>query len=183
MRRLLLAPAMGALALPALAQPNDEAGTATQAPPPPCQEEAYRAFDFWLGDWEVFTPDGKKAGENLITSHERGCLLLEEWTSAGGGTGQSYNYYNPAMREWRQVWVSGGAVIDYVGGLTDAGVMALEGTIASRAGDEFPFRGTWTPNEDGSVTQHFQQYDPETEEWKDWFTGLYRRKENATEAD
>lgn len=145
-------------------------------PPPPCQEDVYRDFDFWLGDWEVTTPSGQVAGTNKITSQEYGCLIVEEWTNTGGVTGQSYNFYDPGTKQWRQVWVSGGATIDYAGGLNDQGEMVLEGTISNRNGTTAPFRGTWTPNEDGSVRQYFQQYNAETEEWDDWFTGIYKKK-------
>ena len=30
---------------------------------PPCSAPEYHQFDFWLGDWEVTTPDGKPAGQ------------------------------------------------------------------------------------------------------------------------
>ncbi len=160
-----------AMAAPAIAQSQQP------APPPPCQEDTYRAFDFWLGTWDVTTPSGQPAGTNVISEQENGCLLLEEWTSVSGGTGQSYNFYDPGMKKWRQVWVSGGATIDYAGGLNDAGEMVLEGEISNRNGATAPFRGTWTLQDDGSVKQHFQQYNPETEEWADWFVGIYRKKE------
>ena len=35
----------------------------------PCESAAHRAFDFWIGEWNVHTPDGKLAGVNRI---ERG---------------------------------------------------------------------------------------------------------------
>lgn len=147
----------------------------TASAPPPCQEEIYRAFDFWLGQWEVFTPDGQKAGDNKITAMEGGCLLLEEWTGASGGTGQSYNFYDPGMKKWRQVWVASYGTIDYAGGLNEDGAMALEGEIAYRNGTTAPFKGTWTLQEDGSVRQHFEQYDAEAEQWNDWFVGIYKK--------
>lgn len=152
--------------------------SAQQAPPPPpCQGEAFAQFDFWLGTWEVYDPSGKYAGENVIRKKQRGCLITESWKGAGGSTGESYNFYNPATEKWQQLWVSPGTIIDYEGGLTEAGSMKLEGTITYTGnGDVFPFRGEWTPNEDGTVTQAFEQYDPATEEWKGWFTGIYSKK-------
>ncbi|MEO1311524.1 MAG: hypothetical protein AAFV51_11245, partial [Pseudomonadota bacterium] len=115
-------------------------------------------------------------GTNSITKAENGCLLIERWSGAGGSTGQSYNFYDPETKTWRQVWVSAGIVVDYDGGLDDTGAMRLEGRISYRtSGKTFPFRGVWTPQEDGSVRQHFTQYDPEKEEWADWFVGIYRR--------
>lgn len=157
----------------ALAQDNSQPAT--------CGGEAFKQFDFWIGNWDVTTPDGNLAGENLITSEENGCLILERWQSANGGTGQSYNFYNPATEKWRQVWISQGGMIDYEGGLTESGSMKLEGTITNVAtGLQAPFTGEWTPNEDGTVTQYFEQYDAETEQWNPWFSGLYTRKETET---
>lgn len=146
-------------------------------PPPPCQEDGFKQFDFWLGTWEVEAVNGQKAGENVIQKVEGGCLITESWTNTGGGTGQSMNFYNPVTDEWRQVWVSAGTIIDYTGGLTETGSMLLKGTITYTGnGTSFPFTGEWTPNDDGTVTQHFEQYDPEADDWKGWFTGIYKKK-------
>ena len=55
--------------------------------------------------------------------------------------------------------------------------MVMEGSIHYyKAGKRQPFRGTWTPNADGSVRQLFEQQDPETGEWAVWFDGLYLRE-------
>lgn len=142
-----------------------------------CSGPAREAFDFWLGEWEVQTPGGQKAGTNIITLEEGGCLIVERWTGADGNTGQSYNFLDPATRLWRQVWVSPGAVIDYSGGPLPDGGMRLEGAIRYQgSGAVFPFRGTWSVNADGTVRQHFEQADPETGVWSDWFTGIYIRR-------
>ena len=146
---------------------------------PPCSDAVFHDFDFWLGEWDVYGPNGKLAGTNSIRKEEYGCLLTEHWTNAGGQTGQSYNFVDLATGKWRQVWVSAGATIDYSGGLNDKGEMVLEGTIgygAGQPGNGAKFRGAWTPNEDGTVTQYFQQYDDARKEWTDWFKGTYKRK-------
>ncbi len=70
---------------------------------PACTDDIYRAFDFWLGEWDVALPNGDRAGVNSITAEENGCLVLERWRSASGGTGQSYNFYDPAAAQWRQL--------------------------------------------------------------------------------
>jgi hypothetical protein len=153
-------------------QNNDTAAK----PPPPCSSDLFHQFDFWIGEWEVFGPAGKKAGDNVISVEEYGCLLVERWTNTGGGTGQSYNFVDLATNKWRQVWVSKGATIDYSGGLNEDGAMHLVGEIAYPNGNKADFMGTWTLNEDGTVTQYFQQYDSEKEVWNDWFTGTYKKK-------
>jgi hypothetical protein len=180
MYRLGLSVGLGII-LAGCAVAQDAAPTAPSSPPPPpppCEGEAYHQFDFWVGDWSVTATNGQFAGTNAITREEAGCLLLETWTSAGGTTGQSYNYYNPDTDKWRQVWVSAGALIDYEGGLTETGSMKLTGTITYHGtAQSAPFTGEWTLNEDGTVTQHFEQYNPETDEWATWFTGIYTRQE------
>ena len=144
--------------------------------PGPCDAEPYQAFDFWLGAWRVTDPAGELAGSSTITKQENGCLLVERWESARGTTGQSYNYFDPGTEMWRQVWISPDVVIDYEGGPNQRGHMLLEGTIKYRNGDTHPFRGNWVPNANGTVTQHFEQYDEGEERWEDWFIGTYRKK-------
>lgn len=169
-----------AFALLAACTTAPETPAPAPAPAAACDTPAHHAFDFWIGEWEVFAPDGTKAGENSITREEYGCLLLERWTSSSGTTGQSYNFLDPATDKWRQVWVSNSAVIDYAGRLNETGAMRLEGHITYRNGaPPVPFRGEWTPNADGTVTQHFEQQDPATGAWNPWFTGTYVRKGGA----
>ncbi|MEX0644551.1 MAG: hypothetical protein WD076_04530 [Parvularculaceae bacterium] len=168
MRTIMMIAALFIGAAPAFAQ----SGAQTL----PCQAKIFHDFDFWIGEWEVFDPQGKKAGDNSIKVEEYGCLLVERWVSAQGTTGQSYNFVDHLTGKWTQIWVSAGATIDYAGGLNDKGQMVLEGTIGYPTGVKAPFRGTWTPNKDGTVTQYFQQYNSETKAWGDWFTGHYKRK-------
>lgn len=158
--------------------------TAQPAQQSACQtDEAFRAFDFWVGKWDVTgRAKGKFAGKNSITAIEGGCALLEVWKGTGGSTGMSTNHYNPNTGKWRQLWLSAGAYsIDYEGGIVD-GSMVMEGEIFYYAnGKTFPFRGTWSPLEDGTVRQHFEQFNPEKEEWSTWFDGIYTRSESKTE--
>ena len=123
-------------------------------------------------------------GHNTIKSAERGCVLIENWTSAGGGTGMSINYLDEATGEWVQVWnSSSGTQIDIRGGLTDDG-MLLEGTIHYVATDQTaPFRGLWTLLDDGRVRQYFEQGNEDGTEWSPWFEGFYTRTDAARSAD
>ena len=147
------------------------------APPTPCMDGGrYAEFDFWVGAWDVFIPDGRQAGTNLIEKAEQGCVLVERWSGAGGSTGTSVNFYDPGRARWRQLWVSpNGGVIDIEGGLHE-GSMVLEGTLTNAAGASQPFRGAWTPNADGSVRQHFEVSSDGGETWATWFDGRYVRR-------
>jgi hypothetical protein len=163
-------------ARPAAAQPT--AGAAPAAGP--CTGSKFREFDFWIGRWTVLRPDGQPAGTNLITSEEGGCAIVEQWTSANGGTGQSLNFYDPAAGSWRQVWVGLGLVLMMDGGLVD-GAMVLEGRLQYLGtGRVTRLRGVWTPLPDGRVRQQFHESDDGGRTWKPWFDGYYSRTGAAT---
>lgn len=147
----------------------------------PCEHvEGFGDFDFWVGDWVVHTADGRPAGENRIEKQERGCVLVERWSGAGGGTGMSINYLDRRSNEWVQVWNSAsGGQIHIRGGLTDEG-MRLVGEIHYVAsGTTADFRGLWTPLPDGRVRQFFEQSDDGGETWSAWFEGFYSRRPPA----
>lgn len=144
----------------------------------PCEHDPrFSEFDFWVGTWDVHVADGTLAGSNRIVREERGCLLSEYWTSARGGTGRSINYHDDARDEWVQIWNdASGSQINIRGGLTDDG-MLLVGTIHYVASDTtFPFRGLWTPLEDGRVRQFFEQSNDNGVTWTPWFEGFYTRQ-------
>jgi hypothetical protein len=145
----------------------------------PCEhDEAFAAFDFWVGDWVVHDISGALAGTNSITKEERGCVLLEHWENAAGGTGQSINYVDKITGEWVQVWnAEGGSQINIRGGLTDEG-MLLVGTMHTVGTDTtIPFRGLWTLLPDGRVRQFFEQSADDGKTWTTSFEGFYTRKE------
>jgi len=95
----------------------------------PCTTDSlYRQFDFWIGEWEVFGKNGKKAGDSKIELILDSCIILENWKSAGGVySGKSFNTYNANTRQWQQTWV------DNVGGSTEY----LEGSLS---GNKMTFR-------------------------------------------
>jgi hypothetical protein len=155
-------------------------GAGAQAPKPySCEETAeHRQFDFWLGRWEVVDEKGETIyGHNRISKRENGCLLFEEYQGAKTFSGSSINYYDPSDGQWNQHWVDNGtSIIHTAGGIKD-GSMVMEGTIYYLAQERSaPFRGTWTPLEDGRVRQFFQEKDAEGS-WQTWFDGYYRRVE------
>jgi len=152
-----------------------------QTPPPPAPPPAMPVnhdFDFWLGEWNVTTPDGKAAGTSRIESIAGGHGLLENWTgepATGGGNGKSLNAYNIATRQWQQFWIgSGGGILELAGGLVE-GKMVLSGSHLVR-GHPLTERISWTPNADGTVRQFWEQSKDEGKTWTAVFDGLYRRK-------
>ena len=178
-KRSAVAYAKAALVVVSLAAANATLAAA------PCTTERYRDFDFWLGEWVVELANGNIAGRNHIVAQHGGCLLSESWTSARGGTGSSMNYYDASTEQWRQLWVSPGAIIDISGGLEEGygSSMVLTGTIYYEAQNvRVPFRGRWTPLDDGRVRQFFEEA-REPGNWQPWFEGFYRRPSSAVDND
>lgn len=51
----------------------------------PCEhDEQFTEFDFWIGTWDVRDGNGANLGSNVIEREQRGCVLIENWTSAQG---------------------------------------------------------------------------------------------------
>ena len=79
-----------------------------------------RQFDFWIGEWDVQTPQGQLAGTNSVQNIIDGCVIFENWTGTIGGTGKSFNFYNASTGKWQQTWVaSNGSVTEFVGEFKD----------------------------------------------------------------
>lgn len=165
--------ALALCALLPLAHLQAEETTAAPPPRPNCDAAEHRAFDFWIGEWEV-SSNGKPAGRNSIRADHKGCTLREEWRGAGGSHGSSLNAYDRRSGQWKQFWIDdGGMVLELVGGIED-GNMVMSTHIKTARGAA-THRITWTPNPDGSVRQHWQSRADGSEEWTTVFDGLYVR--------
>ena len=141
----------------------------------PCDSSDHRAFDFWVGEWDVFGKGGKLVGQNSITREYNGCVIHERYSTPGGYTGESLNAYDRGRKVWTQTWVdSGGLVLKLEGGL-EGSSMVLEGKTVAKNGAEITHRITWSPQEDGAVRQHWQSSGPDGE-WKTLFDGTYKTK-------
>lgn len=139
--------------------------------PPPevrqaCQSANHRAFDFWEGKWDVFSPKGIQTGVNHIHRVAGGCALVENWTSAGLTNGMSINFWHEERRQWRQVWVAPGSVLRLAGAWNGGALLLM---------DPGRTRLSFTPNLDGTVRQYWEQTLPGAAGWGVAFDGTYRR--------
>ena len=146
-----------------------------QTPPPPsppaCQSAEHRQFDFWLGEWEVFLPGGKKAGDSRIESIAAGCALLENWSGNGGFSGKSLNSYDSEDKRWHQSWVdSSGSRLELVGSYADKRM------VLSSAPGSTVQRIAWSVNDDGSVRQLWESSVDGGKAWAVQFDGKYVRR-------
>lgn len=141
----------------------------------PCEGSEHRQFDFWLGEWNVHTPDGKLAGVNSISREYGGCVLHERYSTSRGYSGESLNVFDAPRKVWHQTWVdTSGTLLLLEGGLRGSS-MVLEGQNIGADGRVTRHRITWTPNADGSVRQHWESTDAKGQ-WSTAFDGSYTRK-------
>jgi hypothetical protein len=157
--------------------------TQPQTPPRPCPTRAEsRQFDFWIGDWEV-TPWQQPPGPNmrvLGTSHVEPlleeCLIMENWTGAGGSSGKSMNFWDVNRKKWRQVWIADiGGSLDYEGEFRD-GAMRFEGWTAGASGGRVLQRLTFFPISRDTVRQLFATSADSGRTWQPGFDGRYVRR-------
>lgn len=148
------------------------------SPPCNCCTEMHRAFDFWIGEWEVTGPDGSVLGTNRIDRIQGGCVLQEHWETAGNGTtGTSLNYYNSGDEVWEQLWVdNSGYVLKLRGGPEDGAMVLASDPVRLPSGKDRVNRITWTPREDGTVRQHWEVLE-DGEVVQTLFDGIYSRAE------
>jgi hypothetical protein len=143
---------------------------------PAFEASEYRAFDFWVGEWDVRTPDGNLAGTNCIVREYGGYVLHERYVTDRGYSGESLNMYAAGRRVWHQTWVdSSGTLLLLEGGLHN-GSMVLEGQTVGTDTQVTRHRITWTPNANGSVRQLWESTDAKGE-WSIAFDGMYARKQ------
>ncbi len=138
----------------------------------PCMDVAERrAFDFWVGDWDVTTPDGTPQGKSSVQSMAGGCGLLENWTALNGMTGKSLNAYNPAEKHWQQYWVGqGGLVTEYRESEMHDKSIAFYTRSPGRA-----TRLTFTPMSDGTVRQFSEASTDGEKTWTVQYDYRYHR--------
>lgn len=125
-----------------------------------CTSAEYRAFDFWLGSWQVSLADGSPAGSNTITAIQSGCVIKEEWQSATSSfTGTSYNFYDTNQEKWRQIWLDNqGGSLDLAGNKEGKQMILRSQPEPNAEGQEVTHQITWTHNDDGSVRQLWETF-------------------------
>lgn len=176
---LISAPILVAAATPTVAPPSRQADA-----PPACDDlDGFHELDFWVGEWNVYSPDDRLQGRNRIEKVLGGCAVVESWTATGGGEGRSLFYYNRFTDTWKQVWVTGLATVP--GGVKektlverlDGGAVRFQGQIVRPDGSTYLDRTTLTPLEDGRVEQRIQVSMDDGETWTDGWVGYYVRRD------
>lgn len=150
----------------------------------PCSDPVYRQFDFWVGDWEAFAPNGNKGGDSKISIILDSCIILEEWTSAGTTQqgikykGKSFNTYNKSNKQWQQTWVDnvGGSTEFLRGEGSDGKIVFYADKVVGPKGEVFMRRLTFTKLSNDKVRQFGERSNDEGKTWVTEYDLEYRRK-------
>ena len=150
--------------------------TCAHAHDSPCSSPAYRQFDFWLGDWDLY-----EKGANSSTARVRvdrildGCVLREHYEDKTGAVGESFTTYDTGRKLWHQTWVTNRARLLTIEGRPQDGSMVLTGAYYLEDGNEVRVRGIWTPVNDG-VRESAVISDDAGKIWKPWFDLLFKHR-------
>lgn len=140
-------------ALPACGAVGGGAGTApADAQSAQCGGPDYRAFDFWLGEWEV-RDAGKPVATSRIERTADGCAIFEHYRQADGYHGRSMNFYDAFLKEWRQSWVDGVGSVGEFRGTFSGGAMRFTGETHRSDGRRIFRRMTLSIEPGGRVRQ------------------------------
>jgi hypothetical protein len=143
--------------------------------PAGCATPDHRAFDFWLGQWDV-SGSGTAAlvAESSITLHDQGCAIVEEWRPFQGASGHSINGYDGASKQWKQTWIDAtGRMTHYAGGFAD-GTMALD-TLKAKPEDA-KARMNFRALDANTVRQWGESWDDKAQKWNVSWDLTYRRR-------
>ena len=145
----------------------------------PCKDPKnpeFRQLDFWVGEWNVFDPNGNQVGTSSVQKIIGDCVIFENWTGGYGRIGKSFNKYNSADKQWEQYWVDEGPTRGYYTGHYQSKSMQYASETKDPAGKTVKNKLTFFDQPDGTVRQLFES---STDDGKTWTTGYdysYHRK-------
>ena len=142
-----------------------------------CCGDEYKQFDFWIGDWVVYT-NAEMVGFNKITKIEGDCALRENWKSVvSSHTGTSYNFYDRNEKKWKHIWIgSDGMSLEVKGEFRDHKMSMTGDEYRDEKGNRILNKVTWYVNPDGTVRHVWEQSLDGGQAYIIKFDGLYRRR-------
>jgi tetratricopeptide (TPR) repeat protein len=143
----------------------------------PClySDEA-KQFDFFVGEWNAFNPQGRLSGSTVIQRIANGCGVLENWRDAFGNEGKSINFYDPADKRWHQYWMgSNGVPLRYAGVHSDNAIR-YEGEPSTTNGVKTLTRLTFFKLDENTVRQLAENSTDDGKTWNVSYDFKYVRK-------
>ena len=91
----------------------------------PCSAPEAAQFDFWVGNWDLYSAD-TLTGTNNIYKIMDGCTVQENFESPKAGYfGKSWSVFNPQTKTWQQTWVDNQGGYITLNGKFENGSMTL----------------------------------------------------------
>jgi tetratricopeptide (TPR) repeat protein len=138
-----------------------------------------RQFDFFVGEWDAYTPQGRHDGTSVIQRIASGCGILENWKGTIGGEGKSINFYDPQAGKWFQYWIgANGAPLRYSGVYKD-GAIRYEGEPYTLNGKKSITHLTFFNVDANTVRQLSERSDDEGKTWTTNYDYKYVRRNPA----
>jgi hypothetical protein len=134
-------------------------------------------FDFWIGEWDVTTPQGQPAGKSSVQQILSQCVIFENWTDGQNGQGKSFNAYNAELGMWQQFWT------DQYGRVTEyrQSEKTVDGGLRFTARTRMPrgpalVRMTFTPVDRNTVRQLGETSFDAVNSWQTSYDLYYHRR-------
>jgi hypothetical protein len=136
----------------------------------PCTDAAYRQFDFWIGDWDVFdierpTVIVARARVELILNS---CVVHEVYEGIDGHKGESFSIYDATRNVWHQSWVNDHGYLLTIEGRRQGHAVMLQGVDHQPNGKPRQVRGEWR-SEDNGVRETAARSTDGGVTWVPWF--------------
>jgi hypothetical protein len=143
-----------------------------------------KVLDFWVGEWTV-----RETGKTGIDGNDRielilgGCAVLEHWVGINtDDKGESFFYFAPGSRRWKQVWTTQHA--ELLGGLKEKEMVAVypnhavrfQGNLSTPNGVTVIDRTTLTPLDNGTVHQVIEVSRDGGQTWVVSYDAIYTKK-------
>jgi tetratricopeptide (TPR) repeat protein len=134
-------------------------------------------FDFWIGEWDVTSPQGQPAGRSSVQQILSQCVIFENWNDRQGGEGKSFNAYNADYNMWQQFWTDQyGRVTEYRESepTPEKGLRFLAHQGTSQR--QMLIRMTFTPIDRNTVRQFGETSNDGGKTWSPSFDLYYHRR-------
>ncbi len=133
-----------------------------------CSSPEDHQFDFWVGEWDVFGPEGQLIAHSKIEK-VYGRAIRENWMPLNGQDGGSLSIYVLQDMRWEQFWVDSQGMRAIYTGNWDGKAMVIAGKLGG-----VPIRMSYSANADGSVRQLGERSTDDGKTWEASFDFTYR---------
>jgi hypothetical protein len=143
----------------------------------PCENDRrYRAFDFWVGEWEV-RPTGQPNAKPQHSSIQRilgGCVIFENYTYEGSlYEGKGFNIFDVNSGRWHQTYVDSTGTFHQWDGEVRDNVMYYVGANLTSEGGRSWDKITYFKLDNGHVRHLSQRSKDGGKTWDTYFDGEY----------